>query len=118
MSENGDGRQDGTFLPLPLPRQFSHEGRRGSLGKRLFTRQITFTRNKTRDSYGERAENRSITFYDKYSAEQTLIEHFFDFFIVSFVLKDFWYEIIKIQSARQLRDISREIWEWSLSIFK
>ena len=43
MSENGDGRQDGTFLPLPLPRQFSHEGRRGSLGKRLFTRQITFS---------------------------------------------------------------------------
>ena len=83
MSENGDGRQDGTFLPLPLPRQFSHEGRRGSLGKRLtYKTNHFFTRNKTRDSYGERAENRSITFYDKYSAEQTLIEHFvfFNFF--------------------------------------
>ena len=41
MSENGDLRQDGTFLPLPLPRQFSHEGRRGSLGK-FFFRKITF----------------------------------------------------------------------------
>ena len=82
MSENGDGRQDGTFLPLPLPRQFSHEGRRGSLGKRLFTRQITFSLATTRDSYGERAENRSITLYDKYSAEQTLIEHFHFFWFV------------------------------------
>ena len=93
MSENGDGRQDGTFLPLPLPRQFSHEGRRGSLGKRLFTRQITFSLATTRDSYGERAENRSITLYDKYSVEQTLIEHFFlIFFTVSFALKDLWHE--------------------------
>ena len=34
MGENEKNEpQHATFLPLPLPRQFSHEGRRGSLGK-------------------------------------------------------------------------------------
>ena len=32
MNEGND-RPEASFLPLPLPRQFSHEGRRGSLGK-------------------------------------------------------------------------------------
>ena len=61
MSENGDLRQDGTFLPLPLPRQFSHEGRRGSLGK-FFSEKSPFSNDMF--SYGE-SEKIIVSLYDK-----------------------------------------------------